>query len=88
MVKSEDLVQTLWPSDRQKLRGGKEDAKYGLRAEELGHGCGSETQEEKKVQEGQDGRWPQVLLWLKPLVIHKVHSHLRDVSASAVKELV
>lgn len=54
MVKSEDLVQTLNPSDRQRLRGGKKDAKYGLRAEELGHGCGSETQEEKRVQEGQD----------------------------------
>lgn len=54
MVKSEDLVQTLNPSDRQRLRGGKKDAKYGLKAEELGHGCGSETQEEKRVQEGQD----------------------------------
>lgn len=42
-------VQTLSPSDRQSLGGGKEDAKYGLRAEELGHGCESESQEAKKV---------------------------------------
>lgn len=55
MVKSEDLVQTLNPSDRQRLRGGKEDAKYGQRAEELGHGCGSETQEEKECKKDRMG---------------------------------